>query len=298
MNTRRLAATALVAGAVLLAAAARAQAQPAPLSERGYERLRGMADDLDRSAQHAADQAQHSRSWSYSNDRDFQRAVTNFARRARSFNQRMANYRLRPWPIDDELRGLLADARSVETRLEHSRQRDPHVLEDWNRTVAILDDMTDAYDNDVARRGHDGRRGYDGRQNRSEPGRVEGPEYRDDRGYVGGRSSNARLVSDVSERANRIAERAKQLSGPIPADARQRNAWLAIQKLAQNASALGARMDREGEPRDLRTSVAQLNADAAEVDRQLRAGNVFPEIKSEWADLMQAMSRLRQNAGT
>ena len=78
--TTRLAA-ALIVGAGLLAAAAKGEAQPAALSERGYEGIRSMADDLDRSAQHAADAAQQSRSWFYSHDREFQRAVTNFARR-------------------------------------------------------------------------------------------------------------------------------------------------------------------------------------------------------------------------
>jgi hypothetical protein len=107
----------------------------------------------------------------------------------------------------------------------------------------------------------------------------------------------AGLVSDVSERANRVAARAKQLAGPIPADERQRNAWLAIQKLAQDSSALGVRIDREGQTRDLRSAVAQLNAQAAEADRQMKAGNVFPELKSQWADLMQSLQRLREAGG-
>ena len=75
-------------------------------------------------------------------------------------------------------------------------------------------------------------------------------------------------------------------------------AWTAIQKLAQDASALGVRFARSGEPRDLRSAVAQLNADAAEADRQMRAGNVFPEIKAQWADLMQSINRLRQSVGS
>jgi hypothetical protein len=302
MNTRRLAAV-LIAGAALVAGAARVEAQPAALSERGYEQIRSMADDLDHSAQHAADSAQHSRSWFYSHDREFQRSVVNFARRARSFNQRMANYRTHPWNVDDELRGLLADARSVEARLQQARERDPHVLDDWNHAVAILNDMTDLYGNDLARRPYGDRRDrwHDDRNSRPS-GDVgtyrEGPAYRDDRGNAGGRSSTASLVSDVSERANRLSERARQLAGPIPADERQRMAWTAIQKLAQDASALGARIDRGGEPRDLRSAVAQLNADATEADRQIRAGNVFPEIKAQWADLMQSINRLRQSVGS
>ena len=297
----------LAAVAALLFSSAAVEGQPAAraLSERGYERLRAMADDLDRAAQHAADAAQHSRSPFYGSDRDFQRAVSNFARRAHGFDFRMANYRSRPWQVDDELAGLVADARSVEARIQQSRRRDAHVLEDWSRTVELLNQMIDIARNDMDRGGYRDRapRDYDrdarpdNRDGYSRDGRVEGPAYRDERGYAEGRSSVARLVSDVSERANRLSDRAKQLAGAFPVDQRQRNAWLAIQKLAQDASALGVRIDRDGEPRDLRSTVAQLNAQAAEADRQMKQGNVFPELTSQWGDLMQSLQRLRERAG-
>jgi hypothetical protein len=279
-------AVSLAAAAVLLLSSVRAEAQPSTstraLTERGYERIRSLSDDLDRSAKHAADTAQQSRSRPYGSDRDLQRAVASFARRAHAFEVRVANYRVRPWQMDDELAGLLADAKSVQSRIQRFRSRDPQVVEDWSRTVGLLNQMADVYREDLGRGG-----------NR----RVEGPAYRDDRGSPGGRSSVAGLVSDVSERANRLAERARQLSGPIPADERQRNAWQAIQKLAQDASALGVQIDREGQPRDLRSAVARLSSEAAEADRLMKAGNVFPEIKAQWADLMQAVARLRQGAG-
>jgi len=313
-TTRRLG-IGLAALTALLLSSAAVHAQPRTLSERGYERLRAMSDDLDRAAQHAADAAQHSRSPFYASDRDFQRAVTNFARRAHGFDVRMANYRARPWQVDDELAGLVADARSVEARIQQSRRRDPHVLDDWSRTVELLNQMIDIARNDMGRGGYrdggprpydrdqrpydrDGQpEGRDGYSRDARDGRAEGPAYRDDRGYEGGRAPLARLVSDVSERANRLSERAKQLAGAFPVDQHQRNAWLAIQKLAQDASALGARIDREGQPRDVRSSVAQLNADAADADRQMKQGNVFPELKSQWADLMQSLQRLRETAG-
>jgi len=306
-TTKRIAAAIAAAAGLLLASAARVEGQPATrtLSERGYERLRSMSDDLDRAAQHAADAAQHSRSPFYGSDRNLQRAMSNFARRAHGFDARMANYRARPWQVDDELDGLLADARSVETRIQQSRLRDPHVLEDWNRTVGLLNQMIEVYREDLGRGSYRDRRyerdtrpgAPDGRDRDDRSGRTEGPAYRDDRGYAGGRSSVAGLVSDVSERANRLAARAKQLAGPIPADERQRMAWQAIEKLAQDSSALGVRIDREGQPRDLRSAVVQLNAQAAEADRQMKAGNVFPELRSQWADLMQSLQRLREAAG-
>jgi chromosome segregation ATPase len=276
-------AAAFAAAAVLFLSSARTEAQPSTraLTERGYERIRSLSDDLDRTARQAAEAAQNSRSGPYS-DRELQRVVSNFARRAHAFEARVANYRVRPWQMDDELAGLLADAKSVQSRIQESRRRDQQVLEDWSRTAGLLSQMTDVYREDLGRGG-----------NR----RTEGPAYRDDRGSPGGRSSVAALVSDVSERVNRLAERARQLSGPIPADERQRNAWQAIQKLAQDASALGVRIDREGQPRDLRSAVARLNTEAAEADRLMRAGNVFPEIKAQWADLMQAVARLRQSTG-
>jgi hypothetical protein len=290
-TTNRFTAAVLTGAALLFAGSARLQAQPSgrPLSEQAYERLRAMSDDLDRQAQQA-NASQRSRSGPYGSDRDLQRAVSNFARRVHGFAARLAGYRARPWPVEDELNGLLADARSIEARIQQPRRRDPRLQEDWDRTVGLLDEMTRISSGRGDRGGYRDRGGPDG-SNR------EGPSYRDDRGNPGGRSSVAGLVSDVSERANRLAERARQLSGPIPADERQRNAWQAIQKLAQDASALGVRIDREGQPRDLRSAVAQLNAEAAEADRQMKAGNIFPEIKTQWADLMQALARLRQSAG-
>jgi hypothetical protein len=268
------------------------EAQPAaqPLSERGYEQLRGMSSEIDRFAQGAANPAQRSRSYAY--DRDLQRAISNFARRAHAFDGRLANYRLRPWQLDTELTGLAADARSIEARLEQSRRRDPRALDDWKRTAKTLEEMVQVYREDGTRGSYRDRAPRDERR-----GRADEPAYRDDRGIERGRSSIATLVSDVSERANRLSERAKQLAGAFPVDQRQRNAWLAIQKLAQDASALGVRIDRDGEPRDLRSAVAQLNAEASEADRQMKAGNVFPEIKGQWADLMQSVGRLQQSAG-
>jgi hypothetical protein len=270
----------VAAAGLLITAAVRLEARPAPraLSERGYDQLRSMSAELDRKAQQADDSR---RAGVYGSDRDLQRSVPNFVLRARSFSTRMAGYRARPWPVEDELSGLLADARAIQARIRQSRRRDFRTQEDWDRTVGLLEQMLRIS------------RGQEDREVRG-GGRVEGPAYRDDRGSPGGRSSVAGLVSDVSERANRLAERARQLSGPIPADERQRNVWQAIQKLAQDASALGVRIDREGQPRDLRSAV---NAEAAEADRQMRAGNVFPEIKTQWADLMQALARLRQSAG-
>jgi hypothetical protein len=273
----------VAAAGFLIGTAVRLEARPAPraLSERGYDQLRSMSADLDSAARQADDSR---RTGVYGSDRDLQRSVSNFARRVRSFSSRMAGYRARTWPVEDELSGLLADALTIAARLRPPRRRDFRTQEDWDRTVGLLEQMVRIS------------RGQEDREDRG-GGRVEGPAYRDDRGYAGGRSSVAGLVSDVSERANRLAERARQLAGPIPADERQRNVWQAIQKLAQDASALGVRIDREGQPRDLRSAVAQLNAEAAEADRQMRAGNVFPEIKTQWADLMQALARLRQSAG-
>ena len=213
MKSRKLAAAATLSAAALFAGNGRLEAraprssQVVALSEQGYENLRGMADDLDRSAQRAAD-PQRSRSY----DRDVQRAVTNFARRAHSFNQRVANYRSHPFEMEGELDGLLADATSIERRLERSR-RDPRLEEEWTRNVQTLDAMLQAN-----RPGGGGHNDRGGQYRDEQEGRTEGPAYRDDRGFAGGRSSTARLVSDVSERATRLSERARQLAGPIPAD--------------------------------------------------------------------------------
>ncbi|MDQ2978692.1 MAG: hypothetical protein M3R62_05690, partial [Acidobacteriota bacterium] len=271
----------------------------------GYDRLRSLSVELDRAAQHANDRAAHSRSWSYRNDRDFTRGVSRFAQRAHLFAVRLASYQTSPWQVDDDLAGLLAEAGAVEDRLSQARRVDTHTVDDWKRTVARLQDMIEVYRSDVRNNRYDRRddrrpdrddRRPD-RDDRNRDGRVDGPAYRDDRGREGGENSLARLVSDVSERANRLSERARQLAGAFPVDQRQRNAWQAIQKLAQDASALGAQIDRDGQPRDLGATIARLNTEAADADRLMRQGNVFPELKGDWAGLTQALQRLRQAVG-
>lgn len=301
--TRTRFAVAAIAGAALFFAASQAALAHGPngtMSERGYERMRDLAVELDDRAQHANDQAAHQDEWFYGHDRVFVRTVANFARRARQFAARMENYRTQPWQVDDELRLLLQDARTVQYRLRRSRNADEHTVEDWNRTVALLNRMTRLYQADVSGRFDDRspeyrREPYDRDRGRPAPDSYD-RGYGSDRGY-GTDGGLAPIARDFAGRSARLEERARQLTGSFPMDARQRGAWQAIQTLSRDASELDAELQRGGAERDLRARIARLSDEASDADRQMREGNVFPELRDEWSQAMQLLQRLRETAG-
>lgn len=299
--TRTRFAAAAIAGAALFFAASHAALAHGPngtMSERGYERMRDFAVELDDRAQHANDQAAHQNDWFYGHDRLFVRTISNFARRARQFAARMENYRTQPWQVDDELRLLLQDAHTVQYRLRRSRNADEHTVEDWNRTVGLLNRMTRLYQADVSGRFDD--RSPDYRREPYDRGRpAQDPYdrgYGSDRGY-GTEGGLAPLARDFAGRSARLEERARQLSGPFPLDERQRMAWQSIQNVSRDASELDAELQRGGAERDLRARIARLANEANDADQQMGVGNVFPELRGEWSQAMQLLQRLRETAG-
>ncbi len=132
------------------AAAASAHGPSGTLSERGYQEMRRLAHELDEVASHANDQAQHQQAWIYNNDRAFLRSVARFADRTERFHARMDTYRTKPWQVDDELRGLIRDARDVQARAQRARSVDQHTAADWDRVVNILNQMIRVYQADIA----------------------------------------------------------------------------------------------------------------------------------------------------
>ncbi|HEY6148836.1 MAG TPA: hypothetical protein VIZ69_14110, partial [Thermoanaerobaculia bacterium] len=147
------------------------------LSDRGYEQMRRFAHDLDEQAQHANDQAQHQGIWFYGHDARFTRAIANFADRTNRFHDRMDNYRTAPWQVDDELRLLLRDAKAVQYRLRRSRYADEHTVDDWNRVVALLNQMIRVYQADIDR-SQDSGPGYYPNDRSSDPYETGSPRER------------------------------------------------------------------------------------------------------------------------
>jgi hypothetical protein len=288
--TKGLAFFAATAVLWLAAAAVAAQRYDWMLSERGYDEMRRLAQRLDATAQHAADQARHQDSWIYRHDSRFVRAVSDFARRADRFNERMANYRAAPWNVDDELRNLLRSAQNVQNLARNSREPDDHTIADWNDAVLVLNRMARLYDSDVRRSGR-----YDWNAPLPEF-REEGPryEYRG-QGYGDGRRSDDRLASlarELDDRATRAHELAEGLMGN-PGGRAHRDYFDRIHHFNEQARDFDRRVSSgQSDRRELRDEARHLLDDARQADSQMRANNVFPEVWEEWRGAMQVLERI------
>ncbi|MFN2634224.1 MAG: hypothetical protein ABR610_12485 [Thermoanaerobaculia bacterium] len=260
-------------------------------------------------ARHANDQRQH-RQYPEYRDRAFLRDVSAFASRARQFDARMADFRGRPYRLDDDLRILLSGARALESRVERTARRSGHLVADWNGTVDLLNEMVGLYRADVERRAGDrgpGGRGRgpgsDGRDTRDKgdprDAPREGRDPRDGRDGQGGYDPVAPsggfrdLARELADRTARISESAKQLSGPIPADARQRSTWQAMAHLADQARALSQKTEQGLDRRQFRANLEPVLQATRETEDQLKQSNVFPELRRDWAAVRQTLERLK-----
>jgi hypothetical protein len=277
------------------AGVARAHGPNGTLSEPAYEQMRVMAHDLDGLARHANDQAQHQGIWFYGHDRDFRRAIANFARRTSQFHARMDTYRTAAWQVDDELRGLLRDARAVQYRLEHSRYADDHTVADWNNTVRLLNQMLQVFQDDAS--GRFSQRRYTDDRYRAEPygsrDQVEagrGP-------YSYGTADLPSLAHELEQRASRVADASRQVASPSTFDPNGRISGEAIQHFAEQAAAFHDRVERGLTPDALRANVAHLVEDARAAGNQVRAENLTPQMRNDWNAVLQLVDRIRSVSG-
>ena len=262
---------------------------PNTLSERGYDQMRQLAHELDEQAQHANDQAQHQGVWFYGHDARFTRAIANFADRASRFHERMDTYRSAPWQVDDELRLLLRDGQAVQYRLRRSRYADQHTVNDWNRTVALLNQMIRVYQRDIdLNQGEDS--GYPPDNRSSDPYEAGRPT-----GRVVDSSQLAALAHELAERSARLADLTRQF-GDRYRDDRRSTSIDAIQHFAQQADAFHERFEQGLSSDDLRGNIDHLWQDGRQADRQFQQANV-PELRNEWTGMMQLLSRIRAAGG-
>ena len=286
--------------AFVWAGVATAHGPDGTLSEPAYEQMRAMAHDLDGLARHANDQAQHQGIWFYGHDRDFRRSIANFARRASQFHARMDQYRTAPWQVDDELRGLLRDARAVQYRLQRSRFADEHTAADWNNTVRLLNQMIQVYQDDAA--GRFGQRPYSGDHDRPYAGDDRRYGSRDGveagRGpYSYGAADLPSLAHELEQRAARVADASRQVASPSPFNPDVRSSIDAIQHFAEQAAAFHDRVEQGLGPDALRSNVAHLIEDARAAGNQVRAENLSPQLRNDWNGVLQLVDRIRSVSG-
>ena len=300
MNTQptRFLLTALAWGAFALtgASAARAHGRASVLSEKGYEQMQHMAHDLDALAQHAADVSQHQDVWSYGNDSRFSQAVARFAVRADRFHERMDTYQAQPWRVDDELRGLLRDARAVQYRAVHARNVDEHTVADWNRAAGLLNRMIQLYNADVSRRSWGGSDGYgyeyprdsrfppQGRSPFTDPGGNGSPAP--EGGQIGA------LAHDLAERADRIYQSA---AGFSTGNNRQRMALDTLLHFRDQARVFHERIEKGLAGPALVSNANHLVQDARYADEVVRRAN-SPQVQNEWQEAMRLVGQIQSVA--
>jgi len=297
-----LAFAAAFAAVWLAASAASAQRPDWILSERGYEEMRRLAERLDATAQHAADQARHQDSWVYRHDTRFVRAVSDFARRADRFNERMANYRAAPWNVSDEIRNLQRSAQIVQNLARGSREADEHTIADWNDAVMVLNRMTRLYDADVRRAGryewNAPLPAYQPEGPRDEYGQQQG--YYGQQGYSDRRGSYDRLASlsrELDDRATRAHQLAEDAVGN-PRGRAHRDYFDRIHHFNDQAREFDRLVaSRQADYRQLREQARHLLDDARQADSDMRQNNVFPEVWEEWRGAMQTLERILNTLG-
>ena len=314
-NRNRLALAATAACAFWLAGASVVFAQRPAMTERGYREMRRLAQWLDATAQHAADQARHQDSWVYRHDNRFPLAVDDFARRADRLNERMAGYRAEPWNVDDELRSLLRSAQNVQALARRSREADEHTLSDWNDTVAVLNRMVRLYDFDVRRAGRydwnapipenpagarwdQGYRHDDDRNAQAYRDQYGSPAPQGNpppRAYAapqdGRRARLADLAAELDQHATRAHEMAEGLAGAQ--EGWRHRYFETIHQFNDQARDFSQRASSgDSDYRELRDQAQQLLNDARRADSDMRRNNAFPEVWQEWQAAMQTLQRI------
>ena len=117
----------------------RAERPAQVLSEPVYRELRGLSRTLDERADHAHNEAERRDSWISRHDQNLLRSIADFARNASRFDERLANYRAAPWPVDEDLQRLLESAQDIRDRVRRSRYADDRTLGDWSEIVEIAE---------------------------------------------------------------------------------------------------------------------------------------------------------------
>lgn len=111
-----------------------------PLTGEAYEKMRALAHHLDGRAGFAADKAAKRAHHGTPREKEFLRAIRDFAREAEAFHERMDRYADAPWVVPGELRDLDRRARLVNERIRKAHLF-PEVYDDWDDALDMLNRM-------------------------------------------------------------------------------------------------------------------------------------------------------------
>jgi len=266
------------------------------LESRSYDRMRQYAHQLDELAQHAREQA-HAQQGGYRGfrrDTKFLRSIDHFADRTDRFHERMDTYQTQPWNVDDEIDGLLRDARNVQYRLRRARFVDEHTVEDWNNVIGLLNRMSSEYQTGIGGRWR-GR--YGSRVDQSPgsppppPGSYQEPygnrPPEENRGQGNWRQGDLRqLAAELDQRAARASQLAGGYSGYSPNIGHFSEQARSFRGLVEENRISGS---------ELRSEVNHLLEDAQSAQQELSRRSVSREVADEWNAIVEILTRMRDS---
>jgi hypothetical protein len=266
------------------------------MRSQSYDRMRQYAQQLDELAREANRQAQSQQAGyrGFRRDTNFLREINQFAARASQFRIRMETYQTRPWDVDNELAGLLKDARDVEQRIRRARFVDRRTVADWNRAVSLLNQMVTEYQAGIG----GSRGGYPGRTDpypntrdpRTDPYPNTG-DYRGDRNPNYGNYGNSTDLRQLAAELDQHAARASQLANGYSGYSSD------ITHFSQQARDFRDRVESNRMNRsELRSEVNHLLEDAQSAYSELRQRNVPRQVADEWDAIVQILNRMRDLA--
>lgn len=270
-----------------------------PLEGRRYQTMRALAHYLDERAQYFSGQVFGTRGFSTSAEKKLLSDVSEFARRADHFHDRMDNYADSPYDVPSEVLALERRAQAVSTRLQQSpayRQS----YDEWNDVLTVLDLMKRSLAGEEVRvpQAHAGFRDYD---RDYEPFREPPPAPADeDRARSEGRNFSGperaefvRLARDLDELTNRIRSRI----GWIQRGRGSEGDRYADELYHFNDEIHLFRMRIESgnlDSRDHALTIGHLIEDARRIDDWMRRGRAYPELSGDWAQVIERLNRLSE----
>ena len=263
-----------------------------------YERIRQYAHHLDELAQRAREQThvQQGAYWGFRRDPKFLRSIDRFAERTSSFHERMDTYQTRPWAVDDEINGLLNEARNVQYRLRRASFVTRRTVADWNEVISVLNQMSTEYQAGIGSRGRwrsGDREPYPGSAppppgtyQEPNPNQPPPPDYRGN--YRRGQGDLRQLAAELETHA----ARASQLAGGYPGFSPD------VRSFGNSVHSFRAMVDDNRASRlELRNEVDRLLQDAQSAHQELtrRPGTVSREVADEWDGIVQVLNRMRDS---
>jgi hypothetical protein len=285
----------LVGAALLIVGATARSASPQTLAGRQFETMRALAHYLDEVAQNAAAEAVETAHHGNSSEQRFMSSIQGFARRADRFHSRMDNYQTSPWDVDSEVRVLLRQARSVNSRLRAAHAFE-ETYDNWNGVLDVLGRMQRVMAGQIVDvpAAHAGLEDHD--RDNAPFGHGSGVQH------ASGGSYAARLTGNRLERFRVLAHQLDTQAARVHADAERNVADYSNQgerflgelhHFAEQSRDVHTRADADTvNPRDIGPMVAHLHEDARRVDREMRGARVFTQVWDEWTQVVRTLDEM------